>query len=214
MSDLNPDRVMAIDIALEPDATMLAHAVEVNARLRSHFPGGFELDQVHQPHITMLQRFVDGDALDQALDAARSVIADDDIASWKLTAIEHYYIPSPPIGLAGTVIEPNDDLHRLQQRLIEALTPYTVRTGTAAAFVSSVGGTDIQDELISYVTDFVPKASGDKFNPHVTTGVGTIESLDQMLAERFERFDFSVVGATAYQLGTYGTAQKRLGTLT
>jgi hypothetical protein len=29
-----------------------------------------------------------------------------------------------------------------------------------------------------------------------------------MLAERFERFDFSVVGATADQLGTYGTAQK------
>jgi hypothetical protein len=35
-----------------------------------------------------------------------------------------------------------------------------------------------------------------------------------MLTERFEPFDFLVVGAAAYQLGTYGTAQKRLGTLT
>jgi hypothetical protein len=214
MSEHSLDRVIAIDIALEPDTTMLAHAVEVNARLRSDFPGGFELDDVHQPHITMLQRFVDGNVLDQVLDAARSVIADADIASWKLTAIEHYYIASSPIGLAGTVIEPTDDLHRMQHRLIEALTPHTVGTGTAAAFASSVGGTDIQDELISYVTDFVPKASGDSFNPHVTTGVGTIEYLDQMLAERFERFEFSVVGAAAYQLGSYGTAQKRLGTLT
>ena len=214
MRDLSHDRVMAIDIALEPDATMLAYAVEVNAGLRSHFPGGFELDEAHRPHITMLQRFVDSDALDQVLAAARSVIADDDIASWTLTASKHYYIPSPPIGLAGTVIEPTDDLHRLQQRLIEAVAPYTVHTGTSAAFVSNVGGTDIQDELIRYVVDFVPKASGDEFNPHVTTGIGTIEYLDQMLTERFEPFEFFVDGPTAYQLGTYGTAQKRLGTLT
>jgi hypothetical protein len=212
MSDHRPDQVMAIDIVLEPDATMLAHAVEINARLRSSFSGGFALDEKHQPHITMIQRFVDCDVLDQALAAARAVIGDD-ISSWKLTATGQYYIPSPPLGLAGIVIAPTDDLHRLQERLVDALGPYTVRTGTAAAFASSVGGVDIQDELISYVADFVPKASGDEFNPHVTTGVGTIEFLDRMLSEQFEPFDFSVVGAAAYQLGTYGTAQKHLGTL-
>ena len=48
----------AIDICLEPDATMIQHAEAVNARLRGVFPEGFSLDATHHPHITMLQRFV------------------------------------------------------------------------------------------------------------------------------------------------------------
>ena len=50
--------VTAIDIVLEPDATMVHHAEAVNARLRSVFPKGFALDAAHHPHISMLQRFV------------------------------------------------------------------------------------------------------------------------------------------------------------
>lgn len=52
------DSLTAIDIALEPDATMLARAGKANDRLRSIYPSGFALDEVHHPHITMLQRFV------------------------------------------------------------------------------------------------------------------------------------------------------------
>ena len=50
--------VTAIDIALEPDATMVHHAEAVNARLRSVFPKGFSLDATHHPHISILQRYV------------------------------------------------------------------------------------------------------------------------------------------------------------
>ena len=37
--------VTAIDIALEPDATMLQHAKAANARLLKSFPKGFALDR-------------------------------------------------------------------------------------------------------------------------------------------------------------------------
>jgi hypothetical protein len=50
--------VTAIDIALEPDATMMQHARAANARLLKVFPEGFALDASHHPHITMLQQFV------------------------------------------------------------------------------------------------------------------------------------------------------------
>lgn len=50
--------VTAIDILLEPDATMLKHAEANNARLLSVYPEGFPLDAAHRPHITMLQCFV------------------------------------------------------------------------------------------------------------------------------------------------------------
>jgi hypothetical protein len=50
--------VTAIDVLLEPDATMLAHAEANNARLIAVYPKGFALDATHRPHITMIQRFV------------------------------------------------------------------------------------------------------------------------------------------------------------
>ena len=64
--------------------------------------------------------------------------------SRRLKAFKYYYIPSPPLGLAGIVVEPAEDLHRLQEELITAVKPYTVKTGTPAAFYSDEGGRDIQ----------------------------------------------------------------------
>jgi len=57
-SSAQQNPVTAIDIALEPDATMIQHAEAANARLRKVFPEGYALDATHRPHITMLQRFV------------------------------------------------------------------------------------------------------------------------------------------------------------
>ena len=62
--------------------------------------------------------------------------------------------------------------------------------------------------LISWQSD-----RAGKFNPHVTTGVGTIDYLNKMLAEPFETFTFSPASASVYQLGTFGTARKELKAL-
>ena len=76
--------------------------------------------------------------------------------------------------------------------------------------MSTEYGRDIQHSLIEYVANFVQIAAGTKFNPHVTIGVGTEEYLNKMLAEPFPAFTFSPVGASVYQLGTFGTARKEL----
>ena len=102
---------------------------------------------------------------------------------------------------------------RLQKEIIDAVTPFTVKTGTPAAFVSTENGRDIQKFLIGYVTHFVQIAAGKKFNPHVTIGVGTISYLDKMLAEPFEAFTFPSAGASVYQLGSFGAARKELKAL-
>jgi 2'-5' RNA ligase len=206
--------VTAIDIALEPDATMVQHAMAANARLRKSFPKGFALDETHHPHISMLQQFVRTDELDKVFAAASAVIAKEKPTAWTLKAFKYYYIPAPPIGLAGIVVEPTEDLHRLQDELIKAVAPYTVKTGTPAAFFSDEGGRDIQKFLISYVANFVTDAAGKRFNPHVTIGVGTEAYLNKMLAEPFASFTFSPAGASVYQLGSFGTARKELRALT
>jgi hypothetical protein len=64
--------------------------------------------------------------------------------------------------------------------------------------------------LIEYVSTFVPKYSGDRFNPHVSTGLAPRTYLDKLFAEPFEQFTFSPAGAAVYQLGQFGTASKKL----
>src|SRR6266568_1347919 len=205
--------VTAIDIALEPDATMIQHAQADNARLLKAFPKGFALDATHHPHVTMLQRYVRTADLDKVYAAANQVLANEKPAGWKLKAFKYYYIPAPPIGLAGIVVEPTEDLLRLQQKLIDAIEPFTTKTGTAAAFMSTEEGRDIQQSLIEYVADFVTIAAGKKFNPHVTIGVGTEAYLNEMLAQPFQAFTFSPASASVYQLGSFGTARKELKAL-
>jgi hypothetical protein len=205
--------VTAVDIALEPDGIMIQHAKAANARLLQDFPKGFALDATHNPHISMLQQFVRTADLDKVYVAAGRAFEEEKPLNWKLKAFKYYYIPSPPVGLAGIVVETTPDLLRLQQKLIAAITPFTVKDGTPAAFMSTEDGRDIQAFLLEYVADFVKIAAGPKFNPHVTTGVGTETYLNKLLAEPFDAFTFSPAGASVYQLGTFGTARKELKAL-
>ena len=99
---------------------------------------------------------------------------------------------------------------KLQQDVIAAVAPFTVPSGNSSAFVTTPEDPVIDPLLIDYVSAFVPKSSGEHFNPHVTTGLAPREYLDKMLAEPFEPFTFSPAGAAVYQLGQFGTAAKKL----
>ena len=58
--------VIAIDILLEPDATMLQHAKANNERLLKAYPG-FALDAAHSPHITLVSGVAPKEYLDRML---------------------------------------------------------------------------------------------------------------------------------------------------
>jgi hypothetical protein len=202
--------ITAIDILLEPDATMLRHAQANNDRLLKVFPKGFELDEAHRPHITLIQRFVRTEDLDQVYAAAEKVLVDANVTRMRLEAFKYYYAPGPGVGVAGIVARPTPTLLRVQQELIAAVSPFTVETGPIDAFTAPHGDPSYDALLIGYVSTFVPKQSGEQFSPHVSTGVATREYLDRMLAEPFDPFTFSPAGAAVYQLGPFGTAAKKL----
>ncbi len=202
--------VTAIDILLEPDATMLKHSAAINTRLRKAYPKGFALDATHRPHITLIQRFVRTADLDKVSAATEKVFASTNVTGMKLEAVKHYDIPNKELGVAGIVAQPTAELLKLQADIITAVAPYTVNTGTSAAFVTTPEDPIIDPLLIDYVSTFVPKSSGERFNPHVTTGIATREELDKLLAEPFEPFTFSPAGAAIYQLGQFGTASKNI----
>ncbi len=202
--------VTAIDILLEPDATMLQHAAANNARLLGVFSKGFALDAAHRPHITMLQCFVRTADLDQLYAAEEKVLAGANLTAMKLEAFKYYYIPSGAIGVAGICAKPTPEILKLQADIIAAAKPFVVETGPIDAFTAGHDDPSTDAALILYVSMFVPKASGENFNPHVSIGVASREYLDMMLAEPFESFTFSPAGAAVYQLGPYGTAAKKL----
>jgi len=207
------DALVAIDIALEPDETMVRRSLADNAQLLKNFPKGYALDETHHAHVSMLQRFVRVADLDKVYAVIAGAVATENPPSWKLKAFKYYYIPAGPIGLAGIVVETTDDLLRLQQKLIDAVAPFAVATATPAALFTTPKEPDIHPGVIEYIAAFVPDHSGKNFMPHVTIGVGTKDYLDAMLAAPFEAFTFSPAGASVYQLGDFGTARKNLKTL-
>jgi hypothetical protein len=208
VGELSP--VTAIDILIEPDSTMITHAETANARLLKAFPKGFALDASHRPHISCLQRYVKTADLDKVYEAVGKVLAEEKPTSWKLKAYKYYYIPWKDLGLAGIVIEPTADLLRYQKKLIDAVAPFTEKTGTAAAFATTEEDPEINQPTINYVAAFVPDETGERFNPHVTIGLAPEEYLKGLLDEKFEAFTFSPASVSVYHLGNFGTARTKL----
>ena len=97
------DKLIAIDILLEPDQTMIAKARAVNARLRGNYPAGYELDATHAPHVTLLQRFVRAKDFDAVTAAVSKVLAAERPADLQLNAKAVDYVIWG--GLAVTVLD-------------------------------------------------------------------------------------------------------------
>jgi hypothetical protein len=122
---------------------MMGEAERWNAMMRERSPEGFELDEEHAPHVTLIQRFIAKSDLPKVLAAVDKVKSKIDMNSLEMTATGLYHIPTGENGLAGIVIEPTEQLHALQQALIEAVNVYARKGGSESASprsASNVGG--------------------------------------------------------------------------
>jgi len=207
-----PGTITALDIVLEPDATMVQHARAANAGLLKNFPKGYALGDEHAPHISVMGGYVYTASLDKIYTAAAKVLANEKVTSWKLKAFKYYYMPLKEIGLGGIVVKPTGDLIRLQKELMDATAPFLAPawSGTAAAFATTPDASEINQPTIDAVATYLSGHTGEHYNPHVTIGVGTRDYLDALLAAPFPAFTFSAVGVSAYQFGNFGTAAKQL----
>src|SRR5438477_707868 len=159
-AEAKPNAITAIDILLEPDATMIQHATDTNDRLRKVYPKGFALDASHHPHVTLVQRFVLTENLDRVYAAVGKVFASANVTGLKLEAFKYYYMPDRDLGLSGIVVKPTPELVRLEQAVIDAVTPITEKTGTSAAFVTTPKDPEVPPALTTHLSDLLPTASG------------------------------------------------------
>jgi hypothetical protein len=210
MSDLT-----AIDTLINPDASMMARAKEVNQRVLQSVPPpqGFALDEHHQPHITVLQRYVETSHLDDVFEAVGKLVGSVDASSLTFTTIgiHHMEVAAyPGIGLSGIVVKPSDAVLDFQTKLIEALKPFTRSGGTGEAYVRTEAEPDINDATINYIENYVPDHSGPNYIAHVTCGLATLDDLKTIEAEPMDPLTFGPAGISVYQLGNNGTAAKHL----
>ncbi|GGV43120.1 hypothetical protein GCM10010495_70910 [Kitasatospora herbaricolor] len=207
MSDLT-----AVDILVDPDAATVRHAHEWNARMRTSVADGFALDASHQPHITMLQRYVRTPDLDRVHEAiARTLAATDtDDLSYRAVAIKHADWGVPGQALAAIALRPNPKALDLQAALLDAVAPFTGSGGTGAAFVTDPGE-EISRSTRDWVEDYVPAQIGpNRYLAHITVGFATLNDLRVVESEPFEPFTVRPAGVAVYHLGNSGAARRRL----
>ncbi len=202
--------VIAIDILLLPDDVLLSRAEAVNGKMMEVYPEGFALDESHQPHITLIQRYVRVEDLEKVYAAANEVLRSVEMSSFELEAFEYDYVPLGDLGLAAISAKLAPELVQLQTELIEAVAPFAVESGDSSAFFTTPDDPIINPVLLHYVSVFVPEHSGEHFAPHLTVGLAPKTFLDEMKAAPFEKYTFSPKSAAVYQLGQWGTAAKLL----
>jgi 2'-5' RNA ligase len=200
------DRVIAIDVLLEPDRSMTDKSRSLNATLRENYQAGYALDATHMPHVTLLQRFVRAKDLDAVTAAIAKVLVTEQPTAMKLKTTSLDYVRFAGLAVAVLVVERTPELVRLHNKITNAVAPFSVSGGTPPAFV----GADAVAGTVDWVETFVPKASGENFQPHVTAGIATEAFLKQLKAAPFEPFAFWPDALAVFQIGNFGTAAKKL----
>ena len=189
-------RLVALDVVLLLPSAAATAVARLNAQLEPP-PAGFVFDDTHLPHVTLVQQFVREADLAMAL----GVLVP--------TALETPAIPLRGTGLrrgrttTSLGVDGGAALRLLHERLLARLGPHAAAPGDASAFVA--GGEPARDGDVEWVTQFRAQATGARFEPHVTLGVGALDDAATRIA-------FTATELAACHLGRFCTCRRVLGT--
>jgi hypothetical protein len=107
----------------------------------------------------MLQRYVRTADLPKVYAAVEKIMSAKSPATWKFQAFKIDNVVWSGLALTVILAKPPADVLGAQQQLIDAVTPYTVATGTAAAFDTTPTEPNINASTMTYATEFVPKST-------------------------------------------------------
>ncbi len=204
------DRVLAIDVLLLPDAKMLAAAKEANAALRANYSKGYTLEADQAAHISLLHCYVREKDLPAIEAAVTKVVERERPLDFELMATGYGYGLWEELAITFIETEKSPELMRLSEEIVQAVKPYIVKSGTREAFHKNRELPTIEDKIVSYVEKFTANSAGKNYNPHVTVGVAHEDFVTLLKAKPFEKFPFRASRVGIYQLGSFGTAQKKL----
>jgi 2'-5' RNA ligase len=207
---LDPARIIAIDVLLEPDAEMARFAEAANKGLRRAYPTGYSLGEKQAPHISLVHRYVRAGDLPKLEAKLAGLLKDNNPLVIQLTATGYSHSEWGGLALMIIDIQHNDALGRVQAKVADVAQEFAVAEGTAEAFAVNDELPKVDDSVVTYVKEFIPKASGKNFKPHITIGRAQAAIVKDVEAVGFPRRTFRPAGVAIYQLGDFGTAQKKL----
>jgi 2'-5' RNA ligase len=189
--------LLAVNLAILLTGRAADLAVRYNARLLQWHPGGFRFGPTCLPHITLVQQFIDSDAVDDV----SAAIGED------LDSIDSFTVRSSGLGPGGSTvhvrIDARDSIVDLHVRMLERMGRFALPGGGAAAFENDDGRARPGD--VGWVAGFRDMSSREHFAPHVTLGVGNETSVGPV-----DPFDVRVERLGLCRLGSHGTCRRIL----
>lgn len=190
------EKIVAIDVALEPDATLID---------RTHAP---------ESRITFVQAFVRDVDVHSVSGAVANVLATTNLAEMNFKASGYQsgtWNGSPGVAL---VVDVSPELRRLEERIVAAVKMFTLNPETAEDFIVTPDGSSMRGSAIDAIRHFIPERSGVSYQAHVFTSSLQGDTARRVQSQPFEAFTFRAVGASIYQLGGPGVRQQLLWTWT
>lgn len=202
------EETLAIGVLLTVPEAISQQSIELNRAILENHPDNITLDEQHIPHITLLHGYVQKSNLSKIEQVLNEFYKSIELDS--LWANELQYSKDKTESFASIGIKRSPPLMTLHENVIALLEPYILAEGSQKAYVQNVNGTPIDDFTLAYVPKFVSAHSYDNYNPHISLGVADNALLDRLAQHHFRATKFKAKAIGIYQLGAFGTAQKRI----
>lgn len=162
---------LAVDVVLLPDDALLAEILAITRRWLDQRPQHIVLDPVESlPHVSLAMGCVE----EEAIPAVGRLL--DGVAAGRppvALAIRGLHVRTNADGddVWSLDLEPTRELRRLHDQMMDLIGPHLAHDVTASMFVepSAVTG-----RTIEWVKTYPITASGDRFWPHITLGMGRL----------------------------------------
>ena len=115
-------------------------------------------------------------------------------------------------GMSGTalVLDSNEDLRRLEERMVAATRPFRLVPEDAEEFIMTPDGSRMSDGMIQMVDRFVPDGAGVNYRPHIFVAGAQGDAAKRTSDQPVNQIAFRSVGAAIYQIGANGGAERVL----
>ena len=159
--------VLAIDVAFLLPEPLKRLVIAFNERMLPP-PDGLRFDATHLPHLTLVQQFVRRTALDQIHRVVTEAVSGLDAPTLMTTNVRVGRVAGT-LGVARTA-----ELFALHRHLLDVLAPFQTTTAGPGAFFAD--GDIARSTDIEWVGSFRQRSALTSFDPHITLGVGRMET--------------------------------------
>jgi len=190
--------VIAVDVVLLPEETMMDYAITANAGLVKRFGGEIVLNKKDcLPHISLTMGCVNQDDVTKIGESLKPLAA---IAPRQLKLVDIQKTTSFSGKIVSVLrVERSNQLQNLHEKVCDAVKPFFTYDVTKEMIARGQAGTS----TLQWIKNYPVKSSYSNFYPHITIGYGD-------LPDRELPADFAVSRLAMCHLGNHCTCTKIL----